>query len=357
MEILVLGGTGAMGVPVVKILADRNNRVIVTTRQNKKSENKNIQFVQGDAHDLNFVRKLLENTYDAVIDFMIYTPNEFITFSKLYLEKTKQYVFLSSARVYADSPEVRITEDTPRLLDATKDTQYLATNEYALAKAREENVLTKSGDNNFTIIRPYITYYNNRLQLGIFEKEIWLQRALNGKKIVFSRNIASKYTTLTYGYDVALRIADLVGKDCALGKVYHIMTEECIIWEDVLECYLDVLEQRTGERPEVCWTEKSDSNLEKTNYYQIHCDREYNRRFSNVKIQTDSGEQQAFMETRQGLKKCLTEFLNGERRFQFRDWKEEAVLDRISGDKSSLKAIHGMKNKIKYFVYRYIFNV
>ena len=232
--------------------------------------------------------------------------------------------------------------------------QYLATNEYALAKAREENVLTESGFNNFTIIRPYITYYNNRLQLGVFEKEIWLQRALDGKKIVFSRNIASKYTTLTYGYDVALRIADLVGKDCTFRKAYHITTEEYIKWEDVLKCYLDVLEKYTGERPEVCWTDKNDSHLEKTNYYQIHCDREYNRKFSNAKIKTDSGEQRVFMETKEGLKKCLTEFLNGERKFQFRDWKEEAVLDRISGDKSQLKEIPGIKNKVKYVLYRYI---
>lgn len=194
MEILVLGGTGAMGAPVVQILADRNNHVVVTTRQNKKSENKNIQYIQGDAHDLSFVKKLLDNPYGVVIDFMIYTPDEFLTFSKLYMEKSRQYMFLSSARVYADSPDARITEDSPRLLDATNDERYLATNEYALAKAREENVLTKSGWNNFTIIRPYITYYNNRLQLGIFEKEIWLQRALDGKKIVFSRNIASKYS-------------------------------------------------------------------------------------------------------------------------------------------------------------------
>ena len=73
MEILVLGGTGAMGAPVVQILADRNNHVVVTTRQNKKSQNKNIQFVRGDAHDLNFVKGLLVKPYDAVIDFMIYT--------------------------------------------------------------------------------------------------------------------------------------------------------------------------------------------------------------------------------------------------------------------------------------------
>ena len=53
----------------------------------------------------------------------------------------------------------------------------------------------------------------------------------------------------------------------------------------------------------------------------------------------------------------MTEFLNEEKRFQFRDWKEEAVLDRISGDKSLLKEIPGVKNKVKYVVYRYIFNV
>ena len=81
------------------------------------------------------------------------------------------------------------------------------------------------------------------------------------------------------------------------------------------------------------------------NYMVSEIHREYNRRFSNVKIQTDSGEQQAFMETKQGLEKCLTEFLNGERRFQFRDWKEEAVLNRISGDKSRLREIRGIKTK------------
>lgn len=49
------------------------------------------------------------------------------------------------------------------------------------------------------------------------------------------------------------------------------------------------------------YDEKNDSLLEKTNYYQIHCDREYNRRFVNTKIQTESSEKQ-FIETREGLK-------------------------------------------------------
>ena len=40
-------------------------------------------------------------------------------------------------------------------------------------------------------------------QLGVLEKELWLYRALNGRTIVFSKDIAEKSTTLTYGYDVA----------------------------------------------------------------------------------------------------------------------------------------------------------
>lgn len=355
MEILVLGGTGAMGKPIVQILANRNNHVMVTTRQNKKSENKNIQFVQGNAHDLDFVKGLLDKRYDAVIDFMIYKPDEFLKLSKLYMENTKQYVFLSSSRVYADSPQARITEDSPRLLDVSKDEQYLATNEYALAKAREENVLLESGFDNFTIIRPYITYNDNRLQLGVFEKEVWLRRALAGKKIVFSKNIAEKYTTLTYGYDVALRIADLIGKTQAVGEVYHITTEEYIKWEDILTVYLDTLEKALGKRPEVFMMEQCDTVTENYCKYQIHCDREYDRKFSVAKIQQGLMETEPFMPVKKGLQVCLQNFLDDERKFATPvNWKHEGALDKISGDKTRIKDIPGIKNKVKYILYRYV---
>lgn len=353
MNILILGGTGAMGTPVVNILADHAHNITVTTRESRVSRCKNVSFVKGNAHDLVFIRRLLNNSYDVIIDFMIYQPNEFAMFSELYLGKTKQYFFISSARVYANSSGNRITEESPRLLDVVRDKEYLNTDEYALAKAREENILFNGKYRNYTIIRPYITYFDNRMQLGIYEKEIWLQRALRGKKIVFSHNIASKYTTLTYGYDVALRIADLVGKNVALGQVYHITTEECIRWKDILECYLDVLEKHLGYRPDVCWTQNSDPLLEKTNYYQIHCDREYDRCFSNKKIQVDTSEQKPFMSVTDGLEICLSNFLKGNKNFHFCDWREEAVLDRISGDRSKFKEIPGIKNKVKYYLYRY----
>ena len=57
-----------------------------------------------------------------------------------------------------------------------KDEEYLKTDEYALSKARQEDILHRSGKNNWTVIRPYITYSEIRLQLGVLEKELWLYR-------------------------------------------------------------------------------------------------------------------------------------------------------------------------------------
>ena len=79
----------------------------------------------------------------------------------------------------------RITEKSKRLLDVCTDEEYLKTDEYALTKVRQENILLSSGKKNWTIIRPYITYNVERLQLGVYEKENWLYRALHGRSIVF----------------------------------------------------------------------------------------------------------------------------------------------------------------------------
>lgn len=105
MKILVLGGTGAMGKPVVKILGARGHRVDVTTRKARNDEDDNIHYVVGNAHDMAFLENILNEKYDAILDFMVYKPEEFRDRYIKFLENTSQYVFLSSARVYADSPD------------------------------------------------------------------------------------------------------------------------------------------------------------------------------------------------------------------------------------------------------------
>lgn len=188
-KVLLLGGTGAMGAHLAKVLAQQGKQVDVTTRR-ERNDAERIHYIRGNAHDTTFVSKLLSaGDYDAVVDFMVYNTLEFKARVGMMLGGTRQYVFLSSSRVYADSKSPIKEDETPRLLDNCKDPEYLATDEYALTKARQEDVLRNSGRNNWTIIRPYITYSEIRLQLGPLEKEAWLFRAMTGRTIVFSKDI------------------------------------------------------------------------------------------------------------------------------------------------------------------------
>ena len=180
-----------MGVDLVKILGERGDGVTVTSRSERKSEFNNVKYVKGNAHDTAFLESILNEDYDAIVDFMVYNTEKFRSSRDWLLSATNQYIFLSSSRVYADS-RTPITEDSPRLLDVTTDSEYLQTDEYALTKARQENLLFESGKTNWTIIRPYITYSNQRLQLGVYEKELWLYRAMHDKTTVFPTVIAKK---------------------------------------------------------------------------------------------------------------------------------------------------------------------
>ena len=354
MKILVLGGTGAIGVDLVQILADRGSEVHVTSRQERKSKHRNIIYIKGNAQNKKFLDSLLITKYDAIVDFMSYDTDTFAERVGSLLDHTKQYVYLSSSRVYADIEGKLITEESDRLLDTINDKEYLSTDEYALTKARQEDILKTSGKTNWTIVRPYITYSNIRLQLGIFEKELWLYRALKGRTIVFGEDVAAKYTTLTLGRNVALALADIIGNNNCIGQIYHLAQDNFVKWENVLQLYLDVIEKKTKQRPKVLMTESLVTAGAVTGRtYQLIYDRYYNRRFDSSKIDAVSTAMSDAVLVDSGLSKCLEEFLDGNQSFREMSWNYEGYADKLTGEHTPLKEIPGMKNKIKYLVARY----
>lgn len=355
MKVLVLGGTGAMGVPLVRVLSERGDEVFVTSRKVRSSDCDNVHYLVGDAHDEVFVKSILTQSFDAVVDFMIYSTSQFNKVVNLFLENTGHYFFLSSSRVYADAGDELIREDSPRLLDSCHDEEYLKTDEYALRKAREEDILRTSGYSNWTIIRPYITFNDNRLQLGVLEKENWLQRALSGKAIVFSEDIASKLTTLTYGEDVSKRIATLIGKEEAKGQAFHITTNETIRWSDVLSAYLDAFERVAGWRPRVHMVARfEDMAVSGKATYQVKYDRLYNRRFDNTKIVSLTEQNGAFGSVFDSLEHCLENFLKSHQEFNGCSWGQEGFLDRLTHEHFSISSIPEWKGRIKYILGRYL---
>ena len=348
MNILVLGGTGPMGVPLVQKLS-KEHQVYVTSRSQRESR-ENITYIQGNAKENEFLTRVLTmQPWDAIIDFMVHTADSLTELSSLFLENTKQYVFISSARVYSQT-EAKITEDTPRLLEVSTDAEYLKTNEYALAKAREEDILFKSGKKNFTIIRPTITYNTYRLQLGVLEKENWLYRALRGRSIVFSEDINDKLTTMTLGDDVSVGIASIIGSEKALGEAFHITCPISLPWREVLSIYLAVLKKHLGKDVPVVMTQKSTNLKFPWRVYQLIYSRYFNRTFDNSKI-AQFCDVDSFTLPQVGLAKCLEDFLKAPH-FNRISWDLEAVNDKVAGERTPLREIPHAANKITYFCYR-----
>lgn len=348
MKILVLGGTGAMGVPLVNILA-RDNQVFVTSRSTKESVG-NIHYEKGNALDYTFLAELLKRQHwDAIIDFMMRSQENLKEALPLLLESTNQYVFISSARVYAES-DLPITEDTPRLLDISTDKEFLSTNEYALAKAREEDILVKCGRNNFTIIRPSITYNDQRLQLGVFEKEDWLQRVLEGHTIVFSEDLMDKVTTMTHGDDVAAGIASIIGEKDALGRAFHITSPVSLKWRDVLSIYKETLEEQLNTRIRIKITEKSTNFIFPEKKYQLIYCRYFNRSFDNSNIQKFI-DTHKFIKPEDGLRDCLIKCLSHPQ-FLYKNAILEAEHDRLTGEKTPLSKFPNLQKKFAYILVR-----
>lgn len=350
MNVLLLGGTGAIGQYLQNILDNNNINVTVTTRS--KGANKgHISYVTGNAHDDEFLYQICKTHWDAIVDFMSYKTDAFRTRVNLLLESTDSYFYISSARVYSDV-EHPIKESSPRLLDVTTDEEYLKTDEYALTKARQENILRDSGKRNYTIIRPYITYGDYRLQLGVLEKEEWLYRAMHGRTILFSKDIAERITTLTNGYDVAYGIFKLIGNKAAFGEAFHITSKQLLKWKEVIQIYSEQFKKVTGKDLNVKLVDL-DVFLKcrcKDLRYQVIYDRLYNRDFDTTK-ESLMASADLFVSPYDGLKTCMNNFIS-DIKFKYIDWGNEGYKDRITGEWTSYSEINNFKQYMKYLLFR-----
>lgn len=290
-KILVLGGTGAMGKYVVPLLAQKGYLVDVYSMDEVKSDDPNIRYFVKDCYDLDNLRDILANGYDCIIDYLIYgsETRRFVDRYKLFLENTKHYIYLSTYRIYADL-EHPVKETSPRLLDVSEDYTLLATNDYCLHKAKGESLLINSEYNNFTIIRPSITFSLFRYQLCTLEAQHTVGRALNGKKVLLPKGAADKRATLTWAGDTAKFFAAVVLNPNAFGETYSFTTHENYTWREMAEIYKDIcgLQYEFIDDEDYIGIIVGDGNRTGARF-QLRYDREFDRNMDNSKILSLAG--------------------------------------------------------------------
>lgn len=245
MKILFIGGTGRLSKDVAKLAADLGNEVYLLTRGSSSRSifiDDRYHMLSGDIREAEKVKEVLkEYHFDVVIDFLTYHCDQLHKTLEAIEGVYKQYIFISSATVYKRENYNELISEykTPVGNDKWKYAQNKALCEKEIFRYFQDRA------ENYTIIRPGVTYGNTRIPYPIVpadsQKEYsFLYRVKTGAPIpVFDRGETE--VTITNTKDFAKGVVGLMGNEKAYGEAFHITSDEEVTWESVLNCLESIM--------------------------------------------------------------------------------------------------------------------
>jgi nucleoside-diphosphate-sugar epimerase len=239
MKVLFIGGTGVISSACTQLAIDRGIKLYLLNRgQSKRMTPEDAQVLRGDIRDPSAVEQVLgDQGFDAVVDWVAYTPDHIENDIKLFSERTKQYIFISSASAYQTPPlNLPIVESTPL------HNPYWA---YSRNKiACEDRLIQAYREEGFpvTIIRPSHTYDHTLSPMGF--KYTVIDRMRRGKKVIVHGDGTSLWT-LTHHKDFAVGMVGLLGDHRAIGDCFHITGDEILTWNQIF----NLMAEAAGVQP------------------------------------------------------------------------------------------------------------
>jgi len=229
LKLLFIGGTGRISTAITKRCIELGHQVYLLNRGVKGKIDGAIH-LQGDINDEAHVAGLIKNhTFDAVANFINYTPDQIERDIRLFTGRTGQYIFISSTATYQKPfSHYKITESTPLANPFWQ---------YAKDKIACESRLMEEYRNGFpiTIVRPSHTYDRNVVPVSVYGANgQWqvLKRMLEGKPVLVHGDGLSLWT-LTHSDDFAKGFVGLLGNIKALGEAVHITSDESLTWNQI----------------------------------------------------------------------------------------------------------------------------
>lgn len=236
MKVLFIGGTGIIS-SACSTLAISKGIELYHLNRGKTTNLRPIDGVKNiyaDIRNLPETKEVLnEYQFDCVVDWIAFTPEHIKADIELFKEKTKQFIFISSASAYqTPAKKLPITEKTPL------ENPFW---EYSRNKIACEQVLEdeyKKTGFPYTIVRPSHTYDKTLLPFeGGFTV---LNRILNNKPVVMFGDGTSIWT-ITHHRDFAKGLIGLVGNKKAIGEDFHITNNELLSWNMIYDTFGSLL--------------------------------------------------------------------------------------------------------------------
>ncbi|MFI5068292.1 MAG: SDR family oxidoreductase, partial [Streptosporangiales bacterium] len=185
-----------------------------------------------DVRDPAEVRAALGDvTFDAVVDWVAFTPEHVQADIDLFRGRAGQYVFISSASAYQTPPaRLPVTESTPLRNPFWRYSRDKIACEDLLVRAYREEGFPA------TIVRPSHTYDQTRVPLEGGWTAVARMRA--GKPVVVHGDGTSLWT-LTHHRDFAAGFVPLLGHSRTLGEAFHITSDDVLTWNQIAEALAD----------------------------------------------------------------------------------------------------------------------
>ncbi|MGO1853743.1 MAG: NAD-dependent epimerase/dehydratase family protein, partial [Microbacteriaceae bacterium] len=226
-SILYLGGTGTISAACVRRSVERGHDVTVVNRgSGRRALPDAVTTVSADVRDPASLQDAIgDREFDAVADFLSFSPADLATGLEVFAGRTGQYVFISSASAYQKPPaRLPITERTPL------ENPFW---QYSRDKiACEELLLAASDDRDLpvTIVRPSHTYDEQMLPTLGRWNDIARMRA--GRPVVVHGDGTSLWT-ITHADDFAVAFTGLIGHPGALGDDFTITGSHAPTWNQI----------------------------------------------------------------------------------------------------------------------------
>jgi nucleoside-diphosphate-sugar epimerase len=230
LKVLFIGGSGVISSACSWLAAQSGIELFVLNRGRSTTRPlpPGIRLLQADIREPVSVRDQVKDLdFDAVADWVAFTPDQVRNDIGLFAGRTGQYVFISSASAYQTPPaRVPVTESTPLRNPFWQ---------YSRDKiACEELLVTAYREWGFpvTIVRPSHTYDKT---LVPFEGG-WtvLGRMLAGKPVIVHGDGTSLWT-LTHHEDFARAFVPLLGHPRTLGEAIQITSDDVLTWNQIAE--------------------------------------------------------------------------------------------------------------------------
>lgn len=238
MKVLFIGGTGNISTSVSRLAIEQGFELFLLNRGQRKVEIAGATTIVADIKQPDQVRQALRGLrFDAVVNWIAYTPADIERDIGLFGDATDQYIFISSASVYQKPPTHHIiTESTPA------HNPYW---EYSQNKIRCEDQLNaayKADGFPITIVRPSHTYATI-IPGGIGSRGYTLCARMKQGRPIIVHGDGSSLWTLTHSDDFAKGFVGLLANPLALGHTFHITSDFVYNWNqihDMIASALDV---------------------------------------------------------------------------------------------------------------------